>query len=355
VSNPDKDTSIAKPESSQAAPAAEISNNPPILETTVNKDVIENADEAQNEDDQPLEEEHSTTNTQQNKQIVLNDDHTMNTDEFLNSSSGYAHTAKTGESNGDEGNSVLKPTPDLYLPSEVLQGLRNLTPDEALDKLLSSFGAYIPTAADREKALQLEQEEHERRFYREIIEGDMLALLERDSAIYFNIKALFNKLQTPRTREDLFLRVTQAEAFLEQYAKHFQQLLDNSQTQDAKLKLKEKYFEQAKQRNNEAAQMKAESAGAFLQHYKKVLYYPQIVTHDFVVVGNFKNNDDLPITKLCLKLKTCCELIEIVTHNLAIDNFRILYYFYFFSFTYKIISKFSKYFKQNISAKISTI
>jgi hypothetical protein len=228
VSNPDKDLSIAKPEASQAAPAAETSNNPPVLETLVTKDVIEDADEAQNEDDQPLEEEHSTTNTHQNKQIVLNDDHTMNTDEFLNSSSGYAHTAKTGESNGDEGNSALKPPPDLYLPSEVLQGLRNLTPDEALDKLLSSFGAYIPTAADREKALQLEQEEHERRFYREIIEGDMLALLERDSTLYFNIKALFNKLQTPRTREDLFLRVTQAEAFLEQYAKHFQQLLDNS-------------------------------------------------------------------------------------------------------------------------------
>jgi hypothetical protein len=143
--------------------------------------------------------------------------------------------------------------------------LKDLTPDEALDKLLSSFGAYIPTAADREKALQLEQAEHEERFRREVIEGDMLGLLERDPTIYFNIKALFNKLQTPRTHEDLFLRVTQAEAFLEQYAKHFQQLLDNSQTQDAKLKLKEKHFEQAKQRNNEAAQMKAESTGAFLQ------------------------------------------------------------------------------------------
>jgi hypothetical protein len=264
MSNPDKDASIAKPEVSQKDPAAETSNKDPAPETHATKDVIEDTDEANEEDNQTLEEEHSTTNTHQNKQIVLNDDHTMNTDEFLNSSSGYAHTAKTGESNGDEGNSVSKPPPDVYLPSEVLQGLRNLTPDEALDKLLSSFSAYIPTAADRERALQLEQEEHERRFYREIIEGDKLALLERDPTIYFNIKALFNKLQTPRTREDLFLRVTQAEAFLEQYAKHFQQLLDNSQTQDAKLKLKEKHFEQAKQRNNEAAQMKAESTGAFL-------------------------------------------------------------------------------------------
>jgi chromosome segregation ATPase len=92
-----------------------------------------------------------------------------------------------------------------------------------------------------------------------------LELIERDPAIYFNIKALFSKLQTPQTREDLFLLVTQAEAFLEQYSKHFQQLRNNSQAQNAKLKLKEKHFEQAKQRNNEVAQMKAESAGTFLQ------------------------------------------------------------------------------------------
>jgi hypothetical protein len=59
--------------------------------------------------------------------------------------------------------------------------------------------------------------------------------------------------------------VTQAEALLEQYAKHYQQLRSNSLIQEARLKLKEKHFEQAKQRNNEAAQMKAEAAGAFLQ------------------------------------------------------------------------------------------
>jgi uncharacterized coiled-coil DUF342 family protein len=59
--------------------------------------------------------------------------------------------------------------------------------------------------------------------------------------------------------------VTQAEAFLEQYAKHFQQLQLNSQAQHAKLKLKEQHFAQAKQRNDEANQMKAESTSAFLQ------------------------------------------------------------------------------------------
>jgi hypothetical protein len=54
-------------------------------------------------------------------------------------------------------------------------------------------------------------------------------------------------------------------SFLEQYAKHFQQLQLNSQAQHAKLKLQEQRFAQAKQRNDEANKMKAASAGAFLQ------------------------------------------------------------------------------------------
>jgi hypothetical protein len=113
--------------------------------------------------------------------------------------------------------------------------------------------------------MQREQDEHEARFRREIIEGDMLERLERHPSLYLNIKALFNKLQTPRTREDLFLLANQAEALLEQYAKHFQQLQFNSQAQHAKLKLKDQHFAQAKQRNDEANTMKAASAGAFLQ------------------------------------------------------------------------------------------
>jgi phosphomevalonate kinase len=113
--------------------------------------------------------------------------------------------------------------------------------------------------------MQLEQDEHEARFPQEVIEGDMLELIEKNPSLYLNVKALFSKLQTPRTREDLFLLVNQAEAFLDQYAKYFQQLQQNSQAQHAKLKLKDQHFAQAKQRNDEANQMKAESAGAFLQ------------------------------------------------------------------------------------------
>jgi hypothetical protein len=99
----------------------------------------------------------------------------------------------------------------------------------------------------------------------EIIEGDMLELLERNPSLYLNIKALFSKLQTPQTREDLFILANQAEALLEQYAKHFHQLQLNSQAHHAKLKLKDQQFAQAKQRNDEANTMKATSAGAFLQ------------------------------------------------------------------------------------------
>jgi hypothetical protein len=263
--NPDEGNPTMDQASPQNTTLANTSTKPPSPEVHNNDDVVEDAADVNIEKSQPDEDEHSTTNNHPNKQTVLADDHTIDTDEFLNSSSEHAHSAKTGDSNGDEGTSVSKPPPDVYLPRKILQGLKDLTPDEALDKLLSSFGAYIPTAADREKALQLEQAEHEERFRREVIEGDMLGLLERDPTIYFNIKALFNQLQTPGTRADLFLLVTQAEALLEQYAKHFQQLRSNSLVQEAKLKLKEQHFEQAKQRNSEAAQMKAEATGAFLQ------------------------------------------------------------------------------------------
>ena len=61
----------------------------------------------------------------------------------------------------------------------------------------------------------IQKPNNEQRFRREIIEGDMLRLVESNATIYFNIKALFDKLQNPRTNEATFLLVTQAETFLE--------------------------------------------------------------------------------------------------------------------------------------------
>ncbi|MCI51238.1 hypothetical protein A2U01_0072482, partial [Trifolium medium] len=93
------------------------------------------------------------------------------------SNADYEWTTRTEDSLDDDDTSVPKPIPNICLPAEVLQGVKDLAPEDALNKLLSSYGAYIPTAADKEKTLQLEQEEHELRFQREVIDGDMLALL----------------------------------------------------------------------------------------------------------------------------------------------------------------------------------
>ncbi|MCI91392.1 hypothetical protein A2U01_0112686, partial [Trifolium medium] len=69
-------------------------------------------------------------------------------------------TTRTEDSLEDDGTSIPKPIPNICLPAEILRGVKDLAPEDALDKLLSSYSAYIPTAADREKALQLEQAEH---------------------------------------------------------------------------------------------------------------------------------------------------------------------------------------------------
>ncbi|MCI96094.1 hypothetical protein A2U01_0117393, partial [Trifolium medium] len=59
-----------------------------------------------------------------------------------------------------------------------------MAPEDALKKLLAGMGTFGTTAADQEKALQLEQEDNEQRFRREILEGDMLSLIERDHTLY---------------------------------------------------------------------------------------------------------------------------------------------------------------------------
>ncbi|MCH85646.1 hypothetical protein A2U01_0006495, partial [Trifolium medium] len=140
----------------QEPPLVEVQSddlNDQVLEGV--NDVANNNDiEVEGEDNQQLEGEHSTTNNHQKQQhLEGNDERTMDTDEFMNSSAGYERTARTGDSNEDEGISVSKPIPSICLPSEVLQSLKDLPPEEALNKLLSSHGAYIPTAADRERAL----------------------------------------------------------------------------------------------------------------------------------------------------------------------------------------------------------
>ncbi|MCI91808.1 hypothetical protein A2U01_0113103, partial [Trifolium medium] len=57
-----------------------------------------------------------------------NEEHTMNTDEFLNSSVEYERTTRIWDSHDDEGTSVSKPPPRICLPAGVLQSLKDLAP-----------------------------------------------------------------------------------------------------------------------------------------------------------------------------------------------------------------------------------
>jgi hypothetical protein len=154
--NPNEGNPTVEQDIPQEGTPANTSTKPPPTEEHNSNANNEKADEDEDNKQPSLEEEHSTTNTHRSKHTKGPDDHVMNTDEFLNSSSEYERTAKTGDSNADEGNSVSKPPSLIYLPPEVLQGLKDLAPNEALDKLLSSFGAFIPTLSDKEKAMQLE-------------------------------------------------------------------------------------------------------------------------------------------------------------------------------------------------------
>jgi hypothetical protein len=136
----------------EGAPA----NTSPKLPITEEHNSNANNERAEENDDQrqpSLEEEHSTNNTHLSKHTKGPDDHVMNTDEFLNSSSEYERTAKTGDSVSDEGTSISKSPAHIYLPPEILQGLKDLTPDEALNKLLSSSGIPVSTLPDQDMAM----------------------------------------------------------------------------------------------------------------------------------------------------------------------------------------------------------
>ncbi|MCI58046.1 hypothetical protein A2U01_0079299, partial [Trifolium medium] len=90
-----------------------------------------------------------------------------------------------------------------------LKSLENLAPEDALERLLSRHGGdnneSNPSAADKERALQLEQAALELRFKQEILEGNMLEEVEKDPTSYFGIKAFLSNLQTTRTNEALLL------------------------------------------------------------------------------------------------------------------------------------------------------
>ncbi|PNX96541.1 hypothetical protein L195_g019750, partial [Trifolium pratense] len=145
-----------------------------------------------NEQDQPLECEHSITNQPQPSGLSHGSG-SINTNSFDSDDD----DAQTGDSYDEKGTSVSKPPPSIILPAKLAKELKDLTPTDALSKLLLNHGTSNPNAEDKESLLEQEQFDHELRFKREIIDGDMLGLLERDSSIYFNIKAFTISTKQP--------------------------------------------------------------------------------------------------------------------------------------------------------------
>ncbi|CAJ2640928.1 unnamed protein product [Trifolium pratense] len=216
-----------------------------------------------NEQRPTVDGEHSTTNQPQPN--GSNHESSSPSADLFDSDDG---NSCIGDSFGEEGTSVSKPPPTVVLPAELAKELRDLTPADALNKLLSSHGASssaVGNTEDKEDALAQEQFEHEIRFRREILNGDMLGLLEHDSSIYYNIKALFRKLQNPRTDEAMFLLVTQAETFLEQFVSQSQLLTRTSSLLTSLLATQQHHFEQANNCNAEVTTIKAASDEALEQ------------------------------------------------------------------------------------------
>ncbi|GAU46448.1 hypothetical protein TSUD_402150 [Trifolium subterraneum] len=191
------------------------------------------------------------------------------TNDFLNSSAGYARTARTRDSLEDDGTSASKPVSDFYLPSHILQSVKSLTLEEALDALLKTYASEVPVAEEQKQELERERETLELHFQKTIVEGDMLSYIDRDPTSYFNLKSLFHKLQNHSISEALSFQVTQAENFLEQYARslqHFNRELERkiSQEEEKKKQLEEKAVEVPRATMEEKAKIG-------IQHYSEAL------------------------------------------------------------------------------------
>ncbi|XP_045807589.1 myb-like protein X [Trifolium pratense] len=213
------------------------------------------------------EGENSTTKDRQKPNQEEHDPDFRAIDNFTTSSAGYCRTPRTGDSKeeGDEGTSVSKPPADFYLPLHMLQSIKNLSAEEALAKLLTTYGADVPLANDKEQQLQREHEDAEQQFRRQIIEGDMITLFESDPTLYYSLKSLFSKLQTHKSGDTLAFQVTQAENFLDQYAKNYQYFTSAAEALNVQIALQTKHYDLASTENAEVNRMKTASASAFLE------------------------------------------------------------------------------------------
>ncbi|GAU21853.1 hypothetical protein TSUD_33490 [Trifolium subterraneum] len=166
--------------------------------------------------------EHSSTKDHHPSKSGHEDEGYEATDDFLNSSAGYARTARTGDSIDDDGTSVSKPTSDVFLPSHVLQSVKDLAPEEALDTLLKTYGSEIPISEEDKQKLEDERKGLELHFQKTIIEGDMLSYVDQQSAVItidlnkqIEARAKHFDLASQGNAEVNTLKATSASAFLQ--------------------------------------------------------------------------------------------------------------------------------------------
>jgi hypothetical protein len=156
-----------------------------------------------------------------------------NMDQYFESGNEEDLSAHPGGSSIDPQSSTSKISAAAGIPESLLQGLDVSTPEEALEKLLSSSGfntnsegTSAPT--QNEEAARLEQAHLEARFIEEFLQRDVLDIIDEDPRAFFSLKTLLQELQTEKTKEATLFLVTQAEAHIDQFAKN-QQLLINTQ------------------------------------------------------------------------------------------------------------------------------
>ncbi|GAU24669.1 hypothetical protein TSUD_322770 [Trifolium subterraneum] len=169
------------------------------------------------------------------------------------------------EESYDVTDDFLNSSAEFLLPSHVLQSVKSLAPEDALAKLLDTYGTNMPIANDKRQELQREQESLELQFRKDVIEGNMLTYVETDPTLYFNHKSLFHKLQTRPISEAFSLQVTQAENFLDQYARNFQHFTKTTNALNDQITARAKHYNLASRENAEVNNMKAASTRAFLQ------------------------------------------------------------------------------------------
>jgi hypothetical protein len=191
-------------------------------------------------------------------------------DQYFESGNEDDLSAQPGGSSIDPQSSTSKISAAAGIPETLLQGLNVSTPEEALEKLLSS-GSFnsnsegISTPSQNEETAKLEQAHLEARFIEEFLQRDVLEVIDNDPHAFFSLKALLQQLQTDRTKEAMLFLVNQVEALIEQFAKNQQMLINAQKSYQAQMQAHASALANATACNNEVSQMRSGATAAYLQ------------------------------------------------------------------------------------------